>query len=265
MSIINIIRYNFKRHIELLNHQKKVLSQHRSFFEENQEEFLELSKYNGVIDQHIFWENRFEVASIIKTFLNKKIDAHEFHDSVFGLRRNHIEKCNRFLSQLLSEEIKEFVPNKESYKLKRFLSSLYFECEHFEMDWDEKKFYNSIRNGFVKMQDVLEEDSIDFLKFVDQLNWEAKDQYFKLIEEFLGESSSFLNFKKKYESHVKVAKKSISNSIFLEPSYQALGFSNFSRILIQLFERYQVDPEISPKIFKSWVRKILLEMKNHYS
>ncbi len=121
-----------------------------------------------------------------------------------------------------------------------------------------------------KKQEILKEDpislgdSLDFLGLVDQLNWDAKNQYFKLIEEFLGESSSFLNFKKKYESHVKVAKKLESNSIFLEPSYQALGFSNFSRILIQLFDRYQVDPELSPKIFKSWVRKILLEMKNHY-
>ena len=66
---------------------------------------------------------------------------------------------------------------------------------------------------------------------------------------------------------MKVAKELESNSIFLEPNYQALGFSNFIHILIQLFDRYEMDPEISPspKVFKSWVRKILLEMKNHYS
>ena len=97
------------------------------------------------------------------------------------------------------------------------------------------------------------------------MSWETKDQYLELIEEFLDESSNFLNLKKKYESLVKVAKELESNSIFLEPSYQALGFSNFIHILIQLFDRYQMDPEISPKVFKSWVRKILLEMKNHYS
>ena len=108
-------------------------------------------------------------------------------------------------------------------------------------------------------------DSRDFSELVDQLSWEIKDQYFELIEEFLDESSNFLNFKKKYESLVKVAKELESNSIFLEPSYQALGFSNLVHILIQLFDRYQMDPEISPKVFKSWVRKILLEMKNYYS
>jgi len=97
---------------------------------------LELSQYNAAVDQHIFWEDPFEVASVIQAFLNKDIDGEEFHDSVFGLRRN----CDKFLSRLVSEEIKEFFPNKESYKLKGFLSSLYF---------DEETFYNSIRNGFL--------------------------------------------------------------------------------------------------------------------
>jgi hypothetical protein len=155
---MNGISYNLKRHIELLNHQKKVRSQNKSFLKENQAEFLELLKYNAAVDQHIFWENRFEVASLIQTFLNKEIDAEEFHDSVFGLRRTHRIKCDKFLSRLVSGEIKEFFPNKESYKLKGFLSSLYFECEHFEMNWDEETFYNSIRNGFLKFQKILNEE-----------------------------------------------------------------------------------------------------------
>ena len=155
---MNVISYNLKRHIELLNHQKNVISQDKSFFKENQAEFLELSRYNAAVDQHIFWENRFEVASLIQTFLNQEINAEEFHDSVFGLRRNHIDKCDKFLSKLVSGEIKEFFPNKESYKLKGFLSSLYFECEHFEVNSDEETFYNSIRNGFLKFQKILNEE-----------------------------------------------------------------------------------------------------------
>ena len=119
---------------------------------------MELSQYNAVVDQHIFWEKHFEVASLIQTFLNQEITAEKFHDSVFGLRRNHIDKCNKFLSKLVSGEIKEFFPNKESYKLKGFLSFLYLECEHFEMNWDEETFYNSIRNGFLKFQKILNEE-----------------------------------------------------------------------------------------------------------
>ena len=119
---------------------------------------MELSQSNAAIDQHIFWEDHFEVASLIQTFLNKEINAREFHESVFGLRRNHIDKCEKFLSKLVSEEIKEFFPKKESYKLKGFLSSFYFECEHFEIHWDEETFSNSIRNGFLKFQKILNEE-----------------------------------------------------------------------------------------------------------
>ena len=155
---MNDINYNLKRHVELLKREEKVLSQNKSFFKKNRAECLELSKYSAAVSQHISWEDRFEVAWVIQAFLNKEINAEEFHDSVFGLRRNHIDKCNKFLSKLVSEEIKEFFPNKESYKLKGFLSSLYFECEHFEMNWDEERFYNSIRNGFLKFKKILSEE-----------------------------------------------------------------------------------------------------------
>ena len=37
---------------------------------------------------------------------------------------------------------------KESYKLRGFLSALYFECEHFETNFDEDELYTSIRTGF---------------------------------------------------------------------------------------------------------------------
>ena len=125
------INYNLKRHIELLKQKKKILNEKKSFLKENPKEGLELIKYNAKVSQHIVWEDRFEIASVIENFLSKKINAHEFHDSVFGLRRNHIAKCDKFLSKLVSEEIKNFCPNKNSHKLKRFLSVLYFECEHF--------------------------------------------------------------------------------------------------------------------------------------
>ena len=108
-----------------------MLGEKKSFFKENQTEDLELSKYNADVSRHIEWKDRFEIASVMEAFLTNKMDAYEFHDRVFGLRRKHLEKCDRFLSTLISEEIKNFSPSKDAYKLKGFLSALYFECEHF--------------------------------------------------------------------------------------------------------------------------------------
>lgn len=150
------IIYDLKRHVELLNVEKDILSQHKSFYNEKPTEFFELLKYDIIIERDIFWEERFKVQSLLESFLNKEIDPYEFHDSVFGLHRLHLEKCKKFRSKLFSGEITEYVPNKESYKLKGFLESLYGVCEHFEMDWNEKEFYDTIENGFLKFQKVLE-------------------------------------------------------------------------------------------------------------
>ena len=40
--------------------------------------------------------------------------------------------------------------------MQQYLS--YQVCEHFEINWDEETFYNSIRNGFLKFQKILNEE-----------------------------------------------------------------------------------------------------------
>jgi hypothetical protein len=152
------INYNLKRHIELLKQEKKIRNEKKSFLKENPKEALELITYDAEVSRHIVWEDRFQIASVMEDFLSKKIDAHEFDDSVFGLRRKHSEKCERFLSKLVSEEIKDFCPNKNAHKLKGLLSTLYFECEHFETNFDETELYTSIENVFFEVQIILNEE-----------------------------------------------------------------------------------------------------------
>jgi hypothetical protein len=151
------INYNLKRHIELLKQEKKMLNENKCFVKEHPKEALELIKYGAKVSQHIVWEDRFEIASVMQDFLSKKIDAHEFHDSVFGLRRKHLEKCNKFLLRLVSEEINDFCPDKNAHKLKGFLSALYFECEHLETNFKEAELYTSLENGFLNFQKALNE------------------------------------------------------------------------------------------------------------
>lgn len=45
-----------------------------------------------------------------------------------------------------------------SGQLTAIFYSLYFECEHFEVNSDEETFYHSIRNGFLKFQKILNEE-----------------------------------------------------------------------------------------------------------
>ena len=224
------------------------------------------------VETYLDWEGRESYLKLLENFQNSTISTVEFCFA-FEQRGLLIDKIGKLLtlnSIVLS-------PQKKHTDFSSFVSITIDICKSYIENADnndensEIEFKNLIGEIYLKIQKILKEDRItfkdyrNFSQLLDQLNWQLKDQYFELIEEFLDESSNFLNFKKKYESIVEVAKELESNSIFLEPSYQALGVSNFIHILIQLFDRYQMDPEISPKVFKSWVRKILLEMKNHYS
>lgn len=256
--------YNKKRHYELLKKKSMGINL--------QEYSSELRQYSCMLEAHLDWQGREGYLKLLENFQKGKIQDFEF---CFAFEERGLLISD--ISDILKSNLILLSPHEKSNHFSSFVSVTIDICKSYienadDNDEDSKiEFENLIEEIYLQIQEILKEDrttfkdSTDLSELVDQLSWETKDQYLELIEEFLDESSNFLNLKKKYESLVKVAKELESNSIFLEPSYQALGFSNFIHILIQLFDRYQMDPEISPKVFKSWVRKILLEMKNHYS
>lgn len=256
--------YSKNRHYELLKKKSRGINL--------QEHSSELRQYSSMLEAHLDWQGRKGYLKLIENFRKGKIQDFEF---CFAFEERGLLISD--MSDILESNLILLSPHEKSDHFSNLVSITIDICKSYienadNNDQDSKiEFENLIEEIYLQIQEILKEDRTnlkDFTNFselVDQLSWETKDQYFELIEEFLDESSNFLNFKEKYESIVKVAKELESNSIFLEPSYQSLGFTNFIRILIQLFDRYQTDSGISPKVFKYWVRKILLEMKNHYS
>jgi len=154
--------YNQKRHIELLKRAQDLKNQRKNLFIENQEEDFELSEYNIAVEEHIFWQDRDQVALLMEDFLNKKIDSELFCDQVYGLRRKLINTCEKFKLELISssEKIKDFQPDERSKKLSGFLTDLYCECEYFAEaeDYQNEKFYDSIKNGFLNFQKALNKE-----------------------------------------------------------------------------------------------------------
>lgn len=154
--------YNQKRYIELLKRAQDLKNQRKNLFIENQEEDFELSEYNIAVEEHIFWQDRDQVTLLMEDFLNKKIDVKLFCDQVYGLRRKLINTCEKFKLELISssEKIKDFQPDERSKKLSGFLTDLYCECEYFAdaEDYQNEKFYDSIKNGFLNFQKALNKE-----------------------------------------------------------------------------------------------------------
>lgn len=69
--------YNQKRHIQLLKRSQDFKNQGKDLFIENREEDFELSKQNTAVAEHIFWQDRYQVALLMEDFLNRKIDGEE--------------------------------------------------------------------------------------------------------------------------------------------------------------------------------------------
>ena len=156
------MKYNQKRHIELLKRSQDLKNKKKNLFIENQEEDFKLSEYNIAVEEHFFWQDRDQVALLMKNFLNKKIDGKLFCDQVYGLRRRLIYTCEKFNLELISssEKIKDFQPDGRSKKLSGFLTGLYCECEYFAEaeDYQNEEFYDSIKKGFLSYQKALNKE-----------------------------------------------------------------------------------------------------------
>jgi len=155
---MNDISYNLKRHIELLKGSQDLKNQARNLFQENPEEYFELSDYNIAVERYLFWQERHKLALSMEDFLNRKIDGQELCDRVFGLRRELMNAVEKFKLDLISGKIKDFQPDERSNKLSDFLRGFFCECDHFMEDYQDEEFYTSIKNGFFNLQKVLTEE-----------------------------------------------------------------------------------------------------------
>ena len=229
---------------------------------------LERLKYSCMVTNYLDWQGRQGYLELLEKFQKGTMEDYLFYFAMYERNLLIDDIRSRLESNLIVLPLKYNKDFSDKFDYLMDICTDYIDID-FEYENTMVERRDWVQKIYFQIQEILKDDDTttfkNFTELVDQLNWEIKDQYFMLIESFLDESINFLNLKKKSEAVIEIAKEFELNSIILKPTYQALGFSNFIHILIQLFDRYQANPEMSPKLFKYWVRKILLEMKNHYS
>jgi hypothetical protein len=151
---------NRTRHLELLKRSESFENLGKVFHREEFEKFSELCKSNGAISEYIQWKNRFQLASLMEEFLNRKITVEEFIDNFFLV----LKKINKTTSQLIldldSEKFEDFNPD-----FLRFIgfgnltTFIILECEEVE-DYESKEFYHAIKKLFLQFQGVLEKTKV---------------------------------------------------------------------------------------------------------
>ena len=108
---------------------------------------------------------------------------------------------------------------------------------------------------------------------IDQLNWEIRDQYLELVEEYIEKKIDGFNFRirfrERYESIEKVADLLKSNRVLLSPDKHSLDFGDLLSKIDDCCKAYSGDPEpyrnkfeIGDPEFQTLIEKISLEIQN---
>lgn len=150
--------YNQKRHIQLLKHLQDLKNQGKSFYQENTDEYLELSKYEGAIQSYIYWKSRTLFVLLMEKFVNRIISGEELRDSFLQLRQRLIYECDGFIKELGSEKLKDFELDARSNGFGSLISFLRAECDNLSEDYQTEEFYDSIKDCFLKVQKALNEE-----------------------------------------------------------------------------------------------------------
>ena len=94
----------------------------------------------------------------MEKFVNRIISGEEFDDSFFQLHQSLIKEYHGFTKELVSEKLKDFQPDPISNRFASLVSFLRPECDNYTEDYQNEEFYDSIKDCFLKLQEVLNEE-----------------------------------------------------------------------------------------------------------
>lgn len=138
------------------------------------------------------------------------------------------------------------------------------------LNYDKKRHLELLNQQDEEVESKLRTYSIIL---IDHLNWEIRDQYLKLLENYMEEKSDSFNFQirfcERYESIEKVAELLKSNRVLLSPDKNSLNFGDLLSKIDNCCKAYSDDPEpflnkfeIGDVEFRISIEKIYLKIQN---
>ena len=159
------MNYNLTRHIELLKPYQDYKNIGKELSEEEPENFLEFWGYQLAIENHLYWNNRFIIFSIVEKFLNGSIDRKELSYSIFALQRAVTGEVALRSSKLVSEYSSgKFQDLNLNFRFKgpeNFGSFLLILCDYYddyEDDSKNQKFSEEVKDWFLKFKEDVDSD-----------------------------------------------------------------------------------------------------------
>ena len=115
--------YNNERHKQLVKRFLDLRNQGKRLFHENRKEDFELNKYDGAVEEQLYWAHREEFIKLIKNFLTHTIDFDEFNSDFLFLYNNVRREHNLFVRDL--EQIEKFQPSTRPEQFANIMSAFF--------------------------------------------------------------------------------------------------------------------------------------------
>jgi hypothetical protein len=148
--------YSKKRHKQLVIRSQDLKNQGKNLFLENPEENSELSKYNIVVEEQVFWTHREDFFLLMKNFIDNIINFDEFKTAFLLLYRKIREEVDMFIIDL--KQIDKFQPSTRPYRFASFISSILRQFEEVEDEYCTKQeVKDSVKKVYLKFQNFLTE------------------------------------------------------------------------------------------------------------
>ena len=122
-------------------------------------------------------------------------------------------------------------------------------------NWDKERRYELLNYDKRRHFELLTQQGYEFKLqlqiysniLIDQLNWEIRDQYLELLEDYMEKKIDSFNFRikfcERYESIGKIANQLQSNLVFISPDENSLDFGDLLSKIDSCCKAYSADPE----------------------
>jgi hypothetical protein len=147
---------NKYRYFELVAKDEDLKIKGTSLYYENQSEYDELLSYKIILEEQVFYANRFQYTDLIKKYLDGQINCYTFQWDFFDLYHNHGEVYDKFIENVnqagISSEISFSTNSKKNFYL--LINELIPMCNALDdgltearFDLEIKKIYSLWKNN----------------------------------------------------------------------------------------------------------------------
>lgn len=127
------MKYNKFKHLKLVERFlafKRLGKNMHDFYQENKNEYLELSNYQYLLNEYIFWTRREEFIICLENYVHDKIDYEDFECIVSKLYHKSRDEENTLELDLKGLENLKYDPQSEGFG--NYLNALFRQFEQVE-------------------------------------------------------------------------------------------------------------------------------------